>query len=794
MTGKMNMEAEKPTSAQLPIPIVGTGCITAAGRTVDENLATMFRGTRAPSPPSRIETDHKIAYPVFEVPDAWMADQITNPGNRQRCADFALIAAREALAQAGLADAVQRRKLRIGVCLGTVVGAAMEETSFYELYHHGKCPEIEPVLEFLKSNPAKLICERLELTGPYMTVTTACTSGASAICQAAAWIQNDLCDAVIAGGTEKLSRLSYNGFISLMITDAEACRPFDRQRSGLNLGEGAGVVVLESPHSAARRQARPRGVLLGAGNACDAYHLSRPDPAGSGLRKAVRDAMTGAGLVKSNIDFINAHGTGTPDNDYMEGRLFCEWFPGIPFHSTKCYTGHTLGAAGGIEAVLAVECLNRKRIPGNAGFTTMDPDIGGTPVATCTAVPGATALSTSVAYGGNNIALFLGGASSYLSASPVSSDVPRRLSRNNIESITIEGLGVVGGFGAGRKNLWSALQAPATFAQPPAKVQVRTAGGDREFPAFLCDTDPLREFVPKKKLRRVDHFSRLTALGIALALEDAGLMQEDDLRHVGVIMATGYGANETTFRFLSGCIEYGDAGASPLLFSGSGHSGALSSTTILLNITGPLLTICQPQLAAVAALETAVSWLRNGVVDHVVVGAVEEYFPLRGYVEQAVNTEAPAGRIMPFELEQKTAVMGEEAAFLVLSYNRDGDTTERRLSVAWGSLATGLPELPSGECVLIGADGNPCRASGWSQLMNSASQVRWYSCTPVFGSLPANLPMHVAVATLMRDKGVTALAPDFAAPGTVSNGNPDAVAIRCLEMTGNGRYGLVRVT
>jgi 3-oxoacyl-[acyl-carrier-protein] synthase-1/3-oxoacyl-[acyl-carrier-protein] synthase II len=223
---------------------------------------------------------------------------------------------------------------------------------------------------------------------------------------------------VLAGGADMLCNVIHAGFLSLLITDTSPCRPFDRNRRGLNLGEGAGIVVLESPGTGSssalgkggcppspRKDASPLAWLCGYGNASDAYHISTPEPNGTGLRRAIEQALTEAGVGPREIDFINAHGTGTPENDRVEGKLFPEVFPGVPFGSTKGFTGHTLGAAGGIEAVITIVCLQRKCLPANLGFQEPDPEFPGRPVTENTPVAGRWGLSDSVAFGGNNVAL-----------------------------------------------------------------------------------------------------------------------------------------------------------------------------------------------------------------------------------------------------------------------------------------------------------------------------------------------------------------------------------------------------
>jgi 3-oxoacyl-[acyl-carrier-protein] synthase-1/3-oxoacyl-[acyl-carrier-protein] synthase II len=258
-----------------------------------------------------------------------------------------------------------------------------------------------------------MVAQEFGLTGPCQTITNACSSGAAAIGHAAGWVRTGICDVALAGGADMLCNVIHAGFLSLLITDTSPCRPFDRNRRGLNLGEGAGIVVLESQRSVRERQARVQAWLCGYGNASDAYHISTPEPNGTGLRRAIEQALTEAGVAPQEIDFINAHGTGTPENDRVEGKLFPEMFPGIPFGSTKSFTGHTLGAAGGIEAVITILCLQQKRIPANLGFQEPDPEFPGRPVTENTPVAAGRGaalragwgLSDSVAFGGNNVAL-----------------------------------------------------------------------------------------------------------------------------------------------------------------------------------------------------------------------------------------------------------------------------------------------------------------------------------------------------------------------------------------------------
>lgn len=384
-----------------PVAITGLGCICAAGDSVVACLDALYAGRRAPAPPLRFNSSHPTRYPVFEVAG------FREPQELLRTSALGLHAAREALADAGL-DAEALRGLRVGVCIGTTVGSAMNDEPFCREYRAGGEPDLAPMERILRSNPAAVIAREFGLGGPCQTVVNACASGTDAVGLAASWIRGGVCDLAIAGGADELGRITYNGFISLMITDDSPCRPFDRDRKGLNLGEGAGMLVLESEAVRARRGARARSFLLGYGSACDAHHLTAPRPDGEGLRFAIAEALACCDIPAGSISFVNAHGTGTPDNDRVESRVLADLFPGLPYHSTKGFTGHTLGAAGAIEAVFTVAFLERGMIPGSGGFATPDPELGGTPVPGNTEINGTVAMSESLAFGGNNSVILLG--------------------------------------------------------------------------------------------------------------------------------------------------------------------------------------------------------------------------------------------------------------------------------------------------------------------------------------------------------------------------------------------------
>ncbi|MEA3464981.1 MAG: beta-ketoacyl-[acyl-carrier-protein] synthase family protein [Thermodesulfobacteriota bacterium] len=386
------------------VTVTGIGCLCAAGDDLDEAVDSMLAGERRVGTAPLFTADHPQPYPVFAVRSHV---PITADDVYLRTSQLGLKAAQQAFNQSGW-DIEQLRTLRVGVCIGTTVGSTMDVESFYTDYQQALSPDMRPIRCFLDGNPATVISRHFGFNGPCQTIVNACSSGTDAIGMGSMWLQSGLCDVVLAGGADELCRTTYNGFASLQISAPVLSRPFGVDRCGLNLGEGAAVLVLESEQVRRQRQSAALGFIFGYGSGTDGWHLTAPHPEGRGLKQALNEVFDVSGVTVEQLAFINTHGTGTRDNDRVESLVLGEMLPTTPFHSTKGYTGHTLGAAGAIEAAFSLAFLRRRQIPASAGFTQQDPELPVTPVTQNTMVEGNMALSESLAFGGNNAALILG--------------------------------------------------------------------------------------------------------------------------------------------------------------------------------------------------------------------------------------------------------------------------------------------------------------------------------------------------------------------------------------------------
>jgi len=320
-------------------------------------------------------------------------------------------AAELGLAQDGFVEAVDEaaRRLgreRIGVFMGTSTAGILQTELAYR--RRGASGELPPDFEYRTTHNTFSIAEyvraRLALAGPCAAISTACSSSAKAFASAARLIEAGVIDAAVVGGVDTLCLTTLYGFDSLQLLSPEPCRPYDAARVGISIGEAAAFCLLEKgPASAGAVQ------LLGTGESCDAHHMSAPHPEGLGARLAMEAALASAGLEPGAIDYVNLHGTGTPSNDASEDRAVVGLLgERVPVSSTKGMTGHTLGAAGAVEALLTVIALEEGFVPGSPGTRTLDPALRARYEVEGREAALTRALSNSFGFGGSNCSLVFG--------------------------------------------------------------------------------------------------------------------------------------------------------------------------------------------------------------------------------------------------------------------------------------------------------------------------------------------------------------------------------------------------
>lgn len=360
-----------------PIVITGAGIVSAIGVGMKETLASLKAGKTGIGEMKYLTSRHRDL-PVGEVPlnNAEMMKMlgVEDDIRLTRTALMGRLALREALENAQMTEEQIRQAPFISAT--TVGGMDRRELYFAQeqdcdlvhaeisTHHCGSCTEMiaQPFGEFASM----------------ATVSTACSSATNAMITGANMLRCGMADIVVVGGSECLTLFHLNGFNTLMILDHEPCRPFDKNRAGLNLGEGAAYLVMETAASASKRGVKPMCQLSGYGNACDAFHQTASSPEGEGAWLAMQEALRMAGLQPGEIQYVNAHGTGTPNNDESEShalrRIFGEDLP--PVSSTKSFTGHTTSASGSIEAVICMLAIEHQFMPPQINWhTPMDDGI-----------------------------------------------------------------------------------------------------------------------------------------------------------------------------------------------------------------------------------------------------------------------------------------------------------------------------------------------------------------------------------------------------------------------------------
>lgn len=339
-----------------PVFVAGTGAISAIGNNVAECLDALENGRAGMGKMFFLDSAHKEKIPAAEVKldNDDLAQLAALPATKSRTALLSMIAAREAINNAGIE---KFSEWRCGfISANSVGGMDKTENFFTEFLSDNTKGKLRDVVHHECGSVTELVADRLGIKNYITTISTACSSSANSIFFGARLIKNNILDVVVAGGADAITKFTLNGFNTLMILDEDFCQPFDEHRSGLNLGEGAGYIVLVSEKVAASLKKKPEVMLSGYCNANDAYHQTASSPDGTGSFLAMSGALKKSGLQPADIDYINLHGTGTLNNDLSEGtaikRLFHPHYPKMS--STKGFTGHTLGASGGIEAVFSV--------------------------------------------------------------------------------------------------------------------------------------------------------------------------------------------------------------------------------------------------------------------------------------------------------------------------------------------------------------------------------------------------------------------------------------------------------
>lgn len=597
--------------------VTGIGMVSPLARGASATMDRLVAGDRAFAPLSLFEIPESPVRIAAEIPGL-RADEIAPPGEAEgwsRTDTMAVLSAREALAHAELDPRVASVDLILG---GTTAG--MFETEDLLAWLSRDPAAITPLKRML-SHPLSSAGDHVRAAvGPFRrvrAVCSACSSGANAILLGAAWIRAGLSSCVLAGGADGLCRLTYSGFRALAALAPEPCRPFDRRRVGLNLGEGAAFLVLESEASARARGAQPIVELRGWAVGAEAHHITNPEREGLTAARVMRDALRRAALGPADLDYVNAHGTATPLNDSMEAAALRACLgpevERVAVSSSKGQIGHTLGAAGAIEAAITAMAIARGVVPPTAGLEEVDADCRLVHVMTAREVPLRAAMSNSFGFGGTDSVLVFAQPDRF---PPLAGADPRPTCR----TVVVTGAGTVGPLGVLGARGAAAYLDPGP---PPAEGAIAFNTG---------------EHLDLARARRLDRAGRLATIAIQTALAEAGVDAEASRGPgpagdaaaplIGAIVGASFGSVDASTAYMRRIYDKGPKYASPADFPNLVPSSPVGHASIYLGLRGPVFAVADLGATAESAMTAAIELIAAGEGEVIAAGSVEEASPM----------------------------------------------------------------------------------------------------------------------------------------------------------------------
>ncbi|HEY1629020.1 MAG TPA: beta-ketoacyl-[acyl-carrier-protein] synthase family protein, partial [Tepidisphaeraceae bacterium] len=587
----MNSTSEK-------IVITGAGLVSGLGLSREQTWRSILAGRCAMGPLTAMESPLPPRSSGGQAPD--LPDDFAPDLPRE--ARYLKLAIDEALAHAGVDASLPYPNRRRGCLLGTTLHGMRAAGRFL------RSGNLQQLRDFLAGATLAAATQHVGLQGMAATTCSACSSSLGSIALAITLLQSGELDLIVAGGYDTISEYVYGGFNSLKLVANGPLRPFARNRQGMKLAEGYGIVVLERASDAARRYASPLATILGWGESADAHHLTQPHPQGEGAARAIEQAIRCAALTPRDIDLIAAHATGTPDNDAAEyaafSKIFGDQLPKIPVVAFKSHLGHTLGGAGAVELILSALALRDQIIPSCANVTAEEVEFPNLRLAIgepCRATL-RTTLNTSLGFGGANTCIILGPPAA-----------PPRISyqTQSTREVFITGMGVILPGIVGNDALIARLR-----NDQPAIEQDSGAIPDAAMEGLLS----------ARRVRRMSDYVKLTLAATTLAARDAGIIDTVEFaRTCAAVLGTTHGSSNYSVSYYTQIINEGILSANPMLFAEAVPNGGAAQLSLMLSLKGACQTVIGTRTAGLDAIKLACARIRSGVWERAIVGAGEEY-------------------------------------------------------------------------------------------------------------------------------------------------------------------------
>lgn len=628
--------------------VTGLGLICALGDGTDRCWSAAVNGVTGIREVKSVSTEGCYANKGAEVAEA--SEQLSSE-DYDRSSLLCIKAAGEALADAGYTVTAENSD-RIGVIVGNCVGGAASIDKYYTDEFKSGSAKASDILKMPASAIANNVARHFGLNGATANIVNACAAGTMSLSYACDLIRAGKADAFVAGGSDSFSSLAFAGFHALHALAADACSPFNKS-NGITLGEGAGILVIESYEHAAARGAKIYCEVLGSGVSSDAHHITAPRPDGQGQMSAIRRAVTNSGLDFTDIDYINAHGTGTAKNDEAEFLSLHTLFDGndhLSVSSTKSMTGHCLGAAGSIEAVLTVKSVCEDTVPPTIGYTQEDLETLEEKAGDIDFVPNAKrektvnyAVSNSFAFGGNN-------ASIVFAKKP--HDIPDNTNR---EKLYITGIGELVG---------------------------DTAEAGKGIRASISSDDYKEHGIKMAFYRKLDRFSQLQLISGMRALKDGGVtIDESNENDVGIIIGTADGPMTEIVGFQKAVVEGGTANGSAFSFPNTVYNAAGGYFSIFAGIKGYNVTVANSVQAGIQSICYAADVLHNGTENIMVASGTDENTDVDAELYGKLGLLADT---KPYSADKSGFVLGEGSVSLIIE---KASSAEKRGAQKYAELA-----------------------------------------------------------------------------------------------------------
>lgn len=645
------------------VVVTGLGLICALGENTEQCWNAAVNGVTGIAPVKSVNAEGCYANLGAEVnvPNEKLSDE-----DYDRSSLLCIKAAGEALKDSGY-EITEENSERIGVIIGNCVGGAVSIDKYYTANKNGGAKNTD-VLKMPAAALANNVAFHYGLNGTTANIVNACAAGTISLAYAADLIRSGKADAFVAGGSDSFSSLAFAGFHALHALDAQSCSPFNRS-SGITLGEGAGILIIESYEHAKARGAKIYCEVLGSGVSSDAHHITAPDPEGKGQMLAITRAVKNSGLGADDIDYINAHGTGTAKNDEAEFLSLHALFDTndhLSVSSTKSMTGHCLGAAGSIEAVFTVKAVCEGIVPPTIGYTEENLEVLKEKAGNIDFVPNVKrekdiryAASNSFAFGGNN-------------ASIVFAKEPRDIpDRTNEERIFITGIGEL-------------------IGKPRVEIT----------------SDDYKDFGIKMAFyRKLDRFSQLQLLSGMRALKNADItITDDNAGDIGIVVGTADGPLTEVYNFQKTVCENGTAAGSAFSFPNTVYNAAGGYFSIFAGIKGYNVTNANSVQAGLQSLCYAADVIRNGDESIMVATGTDENTEVTEYLYETLGV-------------MNKNLLGEGSVSLVLESGASADKRgAKKLAelVGWASAHKSVEfgKLRGSENALKDAIESACKSAG----------------------------------------------------------------------------------